>query len=121
MPKVSYAPELLEIDDFPHGDTFLPDAIDVIDNVSGNPVDMTAYQAALRLEEKDGTEVVTLTHSSGITLGNGYIQFSAATTAWPNGCTIKTYIETGVYQTAIILIIKLKTGISYWIICIAIY
>lgn len=116
MPKVSYAPELLEIDDFPHGDTFLPDAIDVIDNVSGNPVDMTAYQAALRLEEKDGTEVVTLTHLSGITLGNGYIQFSAATTTWPNGCTIYGDLQfvtpAGNTETWIKVIVKIKKTIT---------
>jgi hypothetical protein len=117
MPKVSYAPELFEIDDFPHGDTFLPDAIDVIDNLTGNPVDMTTYQAAaLRLEEKDGTEVVTLTHLSGITLGNGFIQFSAATTAWPNGCTIYGDLQfitsAGNIETWIKVIVKIKKTIT---------
>lgn len=88
MPKVSYKPELLEIDDFPHGDTFFSDQIEVTDTDTGDPIDLTAYEAMMRLEERDGTEVVTLTHLSGITLGNGFIEFDTETVDWPSSCTI---------------------------------
>lgn len=88
MPKVSYKPELLEIDDFPHGDTFFSDQIEVTDTVTGDPIDLTAYEASMRLEERDGTEVVTLTHLSGITLGDGFIEFDTETVDWPSNCTI---------------------------------
>lgn len=87
---IDYSPAAVEINNFPHGDTFLPDEITVTDNETGDPVDMTTYDsAAMRIEERDGTEVVTLTDTNGgIVLGDGFIQFVAETVDWPSNCTL---------------------------------
>jgi hypothetical protein len=117
MPTVSYKPQLLEIVDFPHGDTFFSDQIEVTDDATGNPVDMTTYQsAAMRLEERDGTEVVTLTSADGITLGNGFIEFNAETVDWPQNCTIYGDLQLvtagGNTETWLAVTIKMKPTIT---------
>lgn len=105
------------MEDFPHGDTFLPDQIPVINEITGLPVDVTAYaSAAMRIEEKDGTEVVTLTDAAGITLGNGFIEFSTETTTWPNNCTLYADLQMitagGKTETWAKFIIKVKKTIT---------
>ena len=113
MAKVSYDPELLELCDFPHGDTFLPDQIEVFDEAN-DPVDLTAYEATLRLEDRDGTEVVTLTELSGITLGNGFLQFSTETTTWPYYVVgdLQMIPPGGNTETWVRVVVKLKKTIS---------
>lgn len=86
---VSYRPHTLVIDDFPRGDTFLPDRIAVKD-VDGNDLDLTSYSASMRIEERDGSLVVLLNSSpgGGIALGNGFIDVKTATSSWPVNCTL---------------------------------
>lgn len=116
MPTVSYKPTELIIEDFPHGDTFLPDQITVKDKATGADIDLTAYEAEMRLEEKDGTEVVTLTHLSGITLGDGFLQFDAETTTWPSNCTLYGDLQMvtpgGATETWIKVTVKIKQTIT---------
>lgn len=115
MPTVSYKPVELILEDFPHGDTFLPDQIEVLDE-NGDPVDLTAHEAEMRIEEKDGTEVVTLTHLSGIALGNGFIEFDAETTTWPTNCTLYSDLQIvtpgGDTETWLKVLIKMKPTIT---------
>lgn len=116
MPEISYKPEPFIIEDFPHGDTFLPDQIAVKDKVTDEPIDLTAYEAEMRLEEKDGTEVVTLTHTDGITLGDGFILLRADTETWPSNCTIYGDLQMidgdGVRQTWMSIVVKIKKTIT---------
>ena len=116
MPTVSYKPPELVIEDFPHGDT-LDLLFDVVDEDTGNPIDLTSgYGAEQRFEEKDGTEVITLTDASGITLGNGTLQVTTETTAWPQNCTIYSDLQItapgGNTQTWTKVLVKLKKSIT---------
>lgn len=116
MPTVSYKPAELILEDFPHGDTFLPDRIDVLDE-NNDPVDLsTGYEAEMRIEEKDGTEVVTLTHLAGITLGDGFIEFNAETVDWPSNCTLYSDLQMttpgGGTETWARVILKMKPTIT---------
>lgn len=88
--NVSYSPARLVIEDFPHGDTFFPDTIDVKDADTNAPIDLTSYSAAMRIERRDGTPVVSLTSApaGGIVLGNGTISIKTPTSAWPSNCTL---------------------------------
>lgn len=117
MPTVSYKPTELILDDFPHGDTLDLYFDEVTDEDSGLPVDLTAgYSADMRFEEKDGTEVVTLSDGSGITLGNGTLQIVTETTAWPQNCTIYSDLQIttpgGNTETWIKVLVKLKKSIT---------
>lgn len=88
MPNVSYEPDVLTLENFPHGDTLsLP--FDFLDDETGDPIDLTiGYSAAMRFEKKDGTEVETLTSGGKITLGNGFFDITVETATWPNNCTV---------------------------------
>ena len=116
MPAVSYkVPELI-LEDFPHGDT-LDLLFDVLDEDTGDPIDLTTgYGADMRFEEKDGTEVDTLSDSSGITLGDGTLQVTTETTTWPQNCTIYSDLQItapgGNTETWIKIIVKLRKTIT---------
>lgn len=88
--SVNYSPVLLKIEDFPHGDTFLPDTIEVKDAETGLPIDLTNHTADMRIERRDGTLVANLSSApgGGIALGNGSITIKTPTSAWPNNCTL---------------------------------
>lgn len=61
---------------------------------TGRSIDLTTgYGADMRFEEKDGTEVDTLSDSSGITLGDGTLQVTTETTTWPQNCTIYSDLQ----------------------------
>lgn len=115
MPNVSYDPEEFTIEDFPHGDTLaLP--FDFLDE-DGAAIDLTlGYTASMRFEQKDGTEVVTIDHTSGIALGDGTIDITVETAAWPNNCTIYSDFQavtpSGNTETWIRVIVKLKKSIT---------
>lgn len=85
---VSYQPHTLIINDFPRGDTFMRDAIEVKEN--GVPVDLTGYVAAMRIEQKDGALVANLSSApgGGIALGVGYIEIKTPTASWPSNCSL---------------------------------
>lgn len=117
MPNVSYKPPELVIEDFPHGDTLDLFFDDVVDEDTGNPIDLSSgYAAEMRFEEKNGDEVVTLTDGSGITLGNGTLQIVSETVAWPQNCTTYSDLQMtapgGNTETWIKVIVKLKKSIT---------
>lgn len=74
-------------EDWPHGDTFDILFENVVDE-DGNTVDLSSgYEAMQRFQDKNGDELDTLTHLSGITLGNGTLQIRVETEGWPQNCT----------------------------------
>jgi hypothetical protein len=117
MPTVSYkVPELI-LEDFPHGDTLDLFFDEVTDEDTGDPIDLTAgYAAEQRFEEKDGTEVVTLNDTDGITLGNGNLRITSETNTWPQNCTIYSDLQFtapgGNTETWIKIIVKLRKTIT---------
>lgn len=113
---VNYQPHTLIINDFPRGDTFMRDRIDVSEN--GSPVDLTGYTAAMRIEQKDGTLVASLTSapSGGITLGVGYIEIKVPTSSWPANCTLYADLQMttpgGNIETWLRFIINVRKSIT---------
>lgn len=85
--KIDYAPPVLDLDNFPHGDTLDLFFDEITDEDTGNPIDLTTGTAEMRFEDKNGVELVTLTDGAGITLGVGTLQIKAETAAWPQNCT----------------------------------
>jgi hypothetical protein len=113
---VSYQPHTLVINDFPRGDTFMRDRIEVKEN--GVAVDLTGYTAAMRIEQKDGTLVANLTSapSGGIVLGVGYIEIRTQTTSWPANCTLYADLQLttpgGNIETWLRFIINVRKSIT---------
>lgn len=117
MPNVSYKPPELVIEDFPHGDTLDLFFDDVVDEDTGNPIDLSSgYAAEIRFEEKDGTEVVTLTDADGVTLGNGTLRIKSETDTWPQNCSVYSDLQFippgGNTETWIKIIVQFKKTIT---------
>lgn len=115
--KVDLSPPVLEIEGHPHGDTLSLFFDEVIDEDTGDPVDLSSgYSAEMRIEYKDGTEVITLTDGSGITLGNGSILIETETSAWMNNCTVYSDLQVippgGNTETWMKIIIHFKKTIT---------
>lgn len=114
---VSYKEPELVIEDFPHGDTLDLYFDQVVDDDTGDPIDLTVgYSAEMRFETKEGTEIITLTDSDGITLGNGNLRIKTETVDWPQNCSIYSDIQMmppgGDTQTWLKVIVKLRRTIT---------
>jgi len=114
--KIDADPHEWIFDDWPHGDTFSI-LFENVEDEDGNTVDLSSgYEAEMRFEEKDGTELVTLTHLSGITLGNGTLEIETETEAWPQNCTAYSDFQVitpgGNTETWFRIIVKLKRSIT---------
>lgn len=113
---VSYQPHTLIINDFPRGDTFLRDRIEV--NSNGVGVDLTGYSAAMRIEQRDGSLVAHLTSSpgGGIILGVGYIEIKTQTATWPANCSLYADLQLttpgGDIETWLRFIINVRKSIT---------